>query len=263
MDKCKIRMSNCCYWPGVNQQIEEMIQNCLTCLKFAPSQPKIKKKDMLHHEVPDTPWCKLATDIFHFQGANYLIIVDYTSKFPIVKQLKRMDQWAITVAFEAVFTKRGYPDEPVTDNGPCYRGEQFTEFLKRKGIKHVTSSPYHPQSNGLAETYVKVIKNMMKKAQQCRVRFNEMLYQYRTSPVTGKRESPIEIFKQCRPRTNMPYLGKTVHWQTIRPNHLEILMSTPQRRMITACHNTGSAHERQLNQSPDISPIWTQVPSRL
>ena len=141
MDKCKMHMSNCCYWPGVNKEIENMIRNCPTCLKFALSKHKIKKKDMLHHEVPDTPWMKLATDIFHFQGTNYLILVDYTSKFPVVKQLRKVDQQAITVAFEEIFTEHGYPDELVSDNGPCYRGEQFTEFLKRKGIKHVTSSP--------------------------------------------------------------------------------------------------------------------------
>ena len=35
-----------------------------------------------------------------------------------------------------------------------------------------------------------------------------MLYQYRTSPVAGKRESPIELLEQRRPRTNMPHLGK-------------------------------------------------------
>ena len=85
MDKCKMRMSNFCYWPNVNKEIEEMVKNCPTCLEFAPQKPKIKKKDMLHHEVPVTPWTKLATDIFHFQGSNYIIIVDYTSKFPVVK----------------------------------------------------------------------------------------------------------------------------------------------------------------------------------
>ena len=191
MDKCKMRMSNCYYWPGVNKQIKNMIRNCPTCLKFAPSKPKTKKKDMLHHKVPDTPWTKLATDIFHFQGTNYLIIVDYTSKFPVVKQLRKMDQRAITIAFEKVFTEHGYLDELVSNNGPCYKGEQFAEFLKRKGIEHVTSSPYYPESNGLAEAYVKAVKNMMKKAQQCKARFNDMLYQYRTSPVAGRCESPI------------------------------------------------------------------------
>ena len=49
---------------------------------------------------------------------------------------------------------------------------------------------------------------MMKKTQKCKVRFNDMLYQYRTSPVAGKKESPIELLEQRRPRTNMPYLGK-------------------------------------------------------
>ena len=185
-----------------------MIRNCPTCLEFPPAKPKIKKKDMLHHEVPSTLWTKLATDIFHFQGANYLVLVDYTSKFLVVKQLRKIDQRAVTTALEEIFTERGYPDELVSDNGPCYRGEQFHEFLRRKGIKHTTSSPYYPQSNGLAEAYVKVIKNMMKKAQKCKVRFNDMLYQYRTSPVAGKKESPIELLEQRRPRTNMPYLGK-------------------------------------------------------
>ena len=208
MDKCKMCMSNCCYWPNVNKEIEEMVRNCPTCLEFAPAKPKLKKKDMLHQEVPSTPWTKLATDIFHFQGTNYLILIDYTSKFPVVKLLRKIDQRAMITALEEIFTERGYPDELVSDNGPCYRGKQFAEFLRKKGVKHTTSSPYYPQSNGLAEAYVKVVKNMMKKAQKCKVRFNDMLYQYRTSPVAGRKESPIELLEQRRPRTNMPYLGK-------------------------------------------------------
>ena len=219
MDKCKMHMGNCSYWPNVNKEIEEMVRNCPTCLEFAPAKPKTKKKDMLHHEIPDTPWTKLATDIFHFQGANYLILVDYTSKFPVVKQLQKIDQRAVATAFEEIFTERGYPDELVSDNGPCYRGEQFSKFLRRKGIKHTTSSPCYPQSNRLAEAYVKVVKNMMKKAQKCKVRFNDMLYQYRTSPVAGKRESPIELLEQQRPRTNMPYLGKGDHKLRPTPNY--------------------------------------------
>ena len=30
---------------------------------------------------------KLATDLFHFEGASYLLIVDYTSKFLVVHKL--------------------------------------------------------------------------------------------------------------------------------------------------------------------------------
>ena len=109
MDKCKMCMSNCCYWPNINKEIEEMIRNCPTCLEFAPAKPKIKKKDMLQHEVPSTPWTKLATDIFHFQGTNYLILVDYTSKFPVVKQLRKIDQQAVTTALEEIFMGKRIP----------------------------------------------------------------------------------------------------------------------------------------------------------
>ena len=67
---------------------------------------------------------------------------------------------------------------------------------------------------------------MMKKAQKGRVRFNDMLYQYRTSPVAGKRESPIELLEQRRPRTNMPYLGKSDPRRKPTPNNAEPKVKT-------------------------------------
>ena len=209
MDKCKMRMSNCCYWPNVNKEIEEMIRSCPTCLEFAPAKPKIKKKDMLHHKIPRHSMDK--TSNRHIPLSRYKLLdpCRLHIEIPSSQAAKKDRPTSRNNSVQRnLYRTCRYPDELVSDNGPCYRGEQFSEFLRRKGIKHMTSSLYYPQSNKLAEAYVKVIKNMMKKAQQCKVRFNDMLYQYRTSPVAGKRESPIEILEQRRPRTNMPYLEK-------------------------------------------------------
>ena len=41
----------------------------------------------LGQEVPKHPWTKIATDIFHFKNESYLLLVDYTSRFPIVCKL--------------------------------------------------------------------------------------------------------------------------------------------------------------------------------
>ena len=47
-------------------------------------------------------------------------------------------------------------------NGPQFKSEEFQMFLKRNRIKHLTSAPYHPASNGLAEPCVKSFKSAMK-----------------------------------------------------------------------------------------------------
>ena len=39
------------------------------------------KEPMLREQVPQGPWETVASDQFHFNGADYLLIVDYYSKF--------------------------------------------------------------------------------------------------------------------------------------------------------------------------------------
>ncbi|CAH0730435.1 unnamed protein product, partial [Brenthis ino] len=47
-----------------------------------------------------------------------------------------------------------------SDNGPPFHFMEFTSFLKNLGIKQSFSPPYNPQTNGLAESAVKIIKKM-------------------------------------------------------------------------------------------------------
>ena len=75
------------YLPSLNDQLEKLILNRELCLKFSYSKSKPKPSTSLGQEIPVHPWSKLATDIFHYEGASYLLIVDYTSRFPFVHKV--------------------------------------------------------------------------------------------------------------------------------------------------------------------------------
>ena len=109
-NKCQMRVKETVYWPGLNDQLENVIINCQLCLKYSKSKNKSTPPTALGHEVPALPWSKVATDIFHYESQPYLLIVDYTSRFPIVRRLKSMSAQNITEHFKSIFSVYRCPD---------------------------------------------------------------------------------------------------------------------------------------------------------
>ena len=89
-NKCKLCAKQSVYWPGLKDQLEKLVLNCPLCLKYSDSKKKQDTHLSLGQEIPLFPWTKLATDLFLFQGDSYLLLVDYTSHFPIVCKLRSM-----------------------------------------------------------------------------------------------------------------------------------------------------------------------------
>ena len=72
--------------------------------------------------------------------------------------------YAITITkMKATFSSLGLPEILVTDKGVGFASQEFVAFVKANGIRHITSVPYHPASNGLAEKAVQTFKAAMKK----------------------------------------------------------------------------------------------------
>ena len=102
------------------------------------------------------------------------------------------------------------PVHCVSDNGPQFRSEEFTCFLKMSGVKHVRVAPYHAASNGrngLAERMVQSLKNHMKACKGSKVsiqlRIENFLLTYWSTkhPTTGR--SPTSLFLGCKLRTRL------------------------------------------------------------
>lgn len=61
------------------------------------------------------------------------------------------------------FASLGLPEVIVSDNAANFTSEEFEQFLRKNGIKHEKTPPYHPSYNGLAEKVVQTFKEGMRK----------------------------------------------------------------------------------------------------
>ena len=147
-----------CIWPGLNDQLEKLILNCELGLKYSYSKCKPKPTTSLGQEIPVHPWSKLATDIFYFEGASHLLIVDNTSRFLVVCTLTSMTVVHVANQCKLMFSEYGWPDTLRSDNGPCYTSQAFTNVMQAFSVNHITSSQHYLQSDGLAEKYVQIVK---------------------------------------------------------------------------------------------------------
>ena len=195
LQKCKLHAMQSVYWPRINDQLKQLVLNCQLCLKDTSSS--------LGQEIPLFPWTKLATDIFHFEGDSYLVLVDYTSCFPIVWKLKSMTTQHITDHIKQIFAEYGWPNTIVSDNRPCYTSETFRKLMIEYRVNHITSLPHYPQSNGLAEKYVQIIKNLFYKAKEEGQDLHKCLMIYRNTPLSNHLQSPMQILSSRSTRSTL------------------------------------------------------------
>ena len=76
--KCKERAKGVLFWPGMWKQIEQTVTECEICQEYQMSNTK---EPMTMNELPSRPWQMIATDLFHFKACDYLLNVDYYSRF--------------------------------------------------------------------------------------------------------------------------------------------------------------------------------------
>ena len=80
------------------------------------------------------------------------------------------------------------------------------KFYEKYGISHITTAPYHPASNGLAERFVRSFKEAMFKQQHLgclnkSTALRNVLRSYRWSPHTSTNSSPANLLFRHSIRT--------------------------------------------------------------
>ena len=103
-----------------------------------------------------------------------------------------------------IFSEYGWPETLVSDNGPCYTAEVFTNLMKEYNANHITSSPHYPLSNGLAKKYVQLVKNLFYKAKEEEKHLFKCLMVYCNTPLSNNLQSPMQILASISARSDLP-----------------------------------------------------------
>ena len=112
--KKKLLACKSIYWVNINNDIENYVKNYSTCLEFQQMQPREKN---IHFDIPMRPWNVIGADMFQFNNKNYLCIVDYHSKFPVVKRMDRLSADNLIAAVKVIFVEYSLPQRVLSDVG--------------------------------------------------------------------------------------------------------------------------------------------------
>ena len=138
-----------CWWPNMDKQVEDSVSGCTRCVENSTNPPSA----ILHPwERASRPWSRIHVDhAGPFLGHLFLIIVDSYTKWVDAYAVSSTSAENTIEKLRKSFAIQGIPDTLVSDNASGFTSSEFTEFMKKNGILHTTSAPYHPATNGAAE----------------------------------------------------------------------------------------------------------------
>ena len=181
------------WWPSIDTDLEKMVKSCSLC---QGSRNNPTKTDLHPWEYPNNPWSRLHVDYAGpLFGRMYLIVVDAYSKWVEIAVARTATSEATIEGLREMFATHGVPDTLVSDNGSFFTSEQFSNFCNRNNITHITSAPFHPASNGLAERAVQTFKAKLKRMQtgSLTTKISRILLRQHTTPHSTTGVPPCQI----------------------------------------------------------------------
>ena len=215
INKCRERANVSMWWPGMGKQIEERVTKCRHCLAKKPSQPS---EPLISTEMPSKPFEMVAADIFEFNKSEYIVMVDYYSRWIDIAYLPNITSAEVITKLKSFFCRHGIPLTFVSDNAGQFTSDLFEEFAEKWNFVQTTSSPRYPQANGAAERAVRTAKEILAQDDPFLA-----LLTYRATPIPELGASPAELAYGRRLRTTLPSLPSALKPRAVQQDKVREL----------------------------------------
>ena len=122
--------------------------------------------------------------------------MDYLTKWPEAKAVSEAtaEQTAIFI-YEKIICRYGYSTKILSDRGSHFKNQMIEKLMEKFQIKHLFSTPYHPQTNGLVERYNRTLCESLAKTVENEDEWDTLiapvLFAYRTSKNSTTKIEPF------------------------------------------------------------------------
>ena len=216
-DRTYLTLKQRVYWPGMKENVHDYISSCARC--------QVSKKGQAAPQPPGQlkatqPLEVLALDFLQLDqasnGMTYaLVMTDIFSRYSLAFPCH--DQTAHTVVTKLVeqwFPYFGVPMRIHSDQGRQFEGKVVQELCQQFGIKKSSTTPYHPQGNGMTERFNGTLINLLRSlSPEDKLRWPALLpavcFAYNTTPHATTGLPPFQLLLGTAPRTPLDlYLGR-------------------------------------------------------
>ena len=209
--KCKERITECYYWPDMDNDLRKHMDECLKC------QVSKKAKFEKTVELQPLPQCSMPNQRIHMDlfgpcktsdaGNKYVLtMTDAFTKYAEIVAIPNKE--AVTVA-DAIFTKwicrYGCPAIIHTDMGKEFINKITSELYAKLDIKGSKTTPAHPQCNSQAEVFNKTLAKYMKTVvDETTLNWEwylaPLMFSYNTSYHSTTKTTPFNLLYGMKPR---------------------------------------------------------------
>ena len=159
------------YWPTIFRDAWKTCSTCEQCQRAGGSltwRQQMPQQPMLFCEVFDVWGIDFMGPFPISFGFTYILLaVDYVSKWVEAKATRTNDARVVVDFVRSnLFCRFGVPRAIISDQGTHFCNRSMQALLKKYGVVHRVSTPYHPQTNGQAEISNREIKRILEKIVQ-------------------------------------------------------------------------------------------------
>jgi hypothetical protein len=137
--------------------VRRVVRECEICQR---RKRRLAKRTNPHHPIPtpSRPFYMIGVDAVgpvtvSVTGNRYILVgVDYLTRWPVAMAVPDITaQTTADFLLRCVVTHYGVPNYILTDQGSNFTSEYVRRFLEDIGCRHLTTTAYRPQTNGLCE----------------------------------------------------------------------------------------------------------------